>query len=100
MGVSSVILGRPWLYDHDAILFGRTNICAFSHHGNKFVIHPTPPRDPVKRGSSSLKEKKLGINLIKAKEFEKEITKGNPIWILTTKEIHEPTQKEHPPEVV
>jgi len=96
MGVSSIILGRPLLYDHDATLFGRTNTCAFSHHGKKFAISPTQSKDQVKRGSSSLKEKEPGVNLIKAKELEKEITEGTP----ATKEIHELTQREHPQEIV
>ena len=100
MGVSSIILGRPWLYDHDATLFGRSNICSFKHNGNKYVIHPTPPRDPIKKGSSNLKDSKLRVNLIKAKELEKDITEGNPVWILTTKEIYESVQKEQPPEVI
>jgi len=99
MEVSS-ILGRPWLFDHDATLYGRTNVCAFNYHGNKFVINPAPPRDPVKRGSSSHKDKKLGVSLIKARELEKEIVEGNPVWILTSKEILEQTQKEHPKEIV
>ena len=33
MGISSIILGRPWLYDHDATLHGRTNTCTFNHMG-------------------------------------------------------------------
>jgi len=73
---------------------------AFNYHGNKFVINPALLRDPVKRGSSSLKDKKPGVNLIKARELEKEIAEGNPVWILTSKEILEPTQKEHPKEIV
>ena len=73
MGVSSVILGRPWLFDHDATLFGKTNSCSFTHLGKKTVIHPTPPRDSTKKASSSLKEKKPGLNLITDKELEQEI---------------------------
>ena len=100
MRVSSIILGRPWLYDHDAILYGRFNSCSFNHHGKKLVINPTPPKDHIKRESSNLKEKKLGLNMISAKELEREITEGSPVWILTTKKTHDQTQKEHPQKVV
>ena len=99
MGVSSIILGRPWLYDHDATLFGRTNSCAFNHLGKRIVINPVPPKDEIKKGASSLKEKKPKLNLISAKELNREVAKGSPIWILTTKEIKEPVLEAHPQEV-
>jgi len=100
MGVGSIILGWPWLFDHDATLYGRSNTCVFFHQGKKITINPIQPKDPVKKGSSGLKEKKTGVNLITPKELEKEILEGAPIWILATKESHEPTNVEHPQEVV
>ena len=39
------------------------------------------------------------MNLIIAKEMEKELTEGNQVWILTTKDVVEPILKEHPPKV-
>ena len=63
MGVSSIILGRPWLFDHDATLYGRTNSCSFIHLGKRYVIHPTPPKDTVKRGSSHLREDRKSTRL-------------------------------------
>ena len=99
MGVSSIILGRPWLYDHDATLFGKTNSCTFNHLGKRIVINPVPPKDEIKKGASSLKEKKPKLNLISAKELNKKVAKGSPIWILTTKEIKEPVLEAHPQEV-
>ena len=100
MGVSSIILGRPWLYDHDATLFDKTNSCSFNHLGKKIVIHPVPPKDVVKKGASSLKKKTPGLNLINVKELQKEIVEGSPIWILTAREIRESTLKEPPLEVL
>ena len=99
MGVSSIILGRPWLFDHDATLYGCTNSCSFIHLGKRYVIHPTPPKDTVKRGSSHLRETKPRVNLITAREIERELTEGTPVWILATKDIYEPTQNKHPQEV-
>ena len=99
MGVSSIILRRPWLYDYDATLFGKTNSCAFNHLEKKIIINPVAPKDEIKKGASSLKEKKLGLYLIGAKELKKEIAEGSPIWILTIKKIKEPAIGEHPQEV-
>ena len=99
MGVSSIILGQPWLFDHDATLYGRTNSCSFMHLGKKLVIHPTQSKDNTKRGSSHIKEQGTKVNLITAKEVEKELIEGAPVWVLTTKKIQEPTQKEPPQEV-
>ena len=76
MGVSSIILGRPWLYDHDATLFGKTNFDAFNHLRKRIVINPVLLKDEIKKRASSLKEKKLGLHLISAKELKKEIAEG------------------------
>ena len=86
MGVSSIILGRPWLFDHDATIFGRSNSCSFMHLGKKLTIHPTQSKDTVKRGSSHVKERGTKVNFITAKEVEKELTEGAPVWILATRE--------------
>ena len=91
MGVSSIILGRPWLFDHDATLYGRTNSCSFMHLGKRLVIHPTQSKENTKRGSSHMKEQGTKVNLITAKEVEKELMEGAPVWVLTTKKIQELT---------
>ena len=70
------------------------------HNGKKFIISPTQPKDTVKRGASHLKEKKTGVNLITAKEFEKDLTEGMPVWMITSKEIREPSHQEPSQEVV
>ena len=79
MEVHSIILGRPWLYDHDATLFGKTNSCAFNHLGKRIVINPIPPKNKIKKEASSLKKKKPILYLISAKELKKEIAEGAPI---------------------
>ena len=35
MGVGSVLLGRPWLYDRDVVQYGRTNRCTFYFGGSR-----------------------------------------------------------------
>ena len=99
MGVSSIILGRPWLFDHDVTLYGKSNSCSFIHQGKKITVYPTPPKDPTKRGSSSLKEKKPALNLINEKEVEQEIKEGSVIWMLTARKTQDPSPVEHPQEV-
>ena len=79
MGVSSIILGRPWLYDHDTILYGQSKSYSFLHHGKKIVINPTPPKDNIKRDSSTLTEKESDLNLITNKELEKEMSEKTAI---------------------
>ena len=47
-----------------------------------------------------MKEKKPRLNLINAKELEREITEGLTIWMLTAREIKDETPVEYPQKVV
>ena len=40
MDVGSILLGRPWLYDHDVKIQGRSNICSFFFNGKKISLLP------------------------------------------------------------
>ena len=42
--VGSILLGRPWIYDVNVTIQGRTNICLFEHNGKKIQLNPSPPR--------------------------------------------------------
>jgi len=44
MDVGHVILGRPWLYDLDVIIFERSNSCSFTFQGKKIQLIGLPPR--------------------------------------------------------
>ena len=35
MDVGSIILGRPWLFDTDVIIYGKSNTCIFVYEGKK-----------------------------------------------------------------
>ncbi|MQL98694.1 hypothetical protein Taro_031410 [Colocasia esculenta] len=52
MEVGSIILGRPWIYDVDATLYGRTNTCVFDFGGQRITIYPSPPPAPTPTASS------------------------------------------------
>ncbi|KAK4477808.1 hypothetical protein RD792_017070 [Penstemon davidsonii] len=44
MNAGHILLGRPWLYDHDVTIFGRTNSCSFIHNGKKITLNPVQPK--------------------------------------------------------
>ncbi|KAK8942371.1 hypothetical protein KSP39_PZI009407 [Platanthera zijinensis] len=48
MDVAHVLLGRPWLFDHDATCFGRSNTCVFYDKGQKITLTPAQPKGPSK----------------------------------------------------
>ncbi|XP_078437651.1 uncharacterized protein LOC144708274 [Wolffia australiana] len=41
MKIGSIILGRPWLYDHEVQLAGRANTCSFIYGGRRLVWYPS-----------------------------------------------------------
>ena len=43
MDVGSIILGRPWLFDLNVTLYGKSNSCSFLHKGRKIRINPIQP---------------------------------------------------------
>jgi len=47
MDVGQIILGRPWLYDNDVTIHGRSNMCQFEYEGKKIKL--TPYRFIVKK---------------------------------------------------
>ena len=44
MEVGSIIVGRPWLYDRNVTLFGKSNSCTFYFEGRKIRINPMEPQ--------------------------------------------------------
>ena len=40
MDIGSVILGRPWLYDNDVRIQGRTNECSFMFKNKRIILKP------------------------------------------------------------
>ena len=40
MDIDSIILGRPWLYDNDVRIHGRTNECSFMFKNKKIILKP------------------------------------------------------------
>ena len=48
MQACQLLLGRPWLYDRDVQIFGRTNKLAFMYNGERISLLPLTPEDIFK----------------------------------------------------
>jgi len=44
MNVGQVILGRPWLFDKNITIYGRSNMCQFKHEGKQIKLLPLRPK--------------------------------------------------------
>ncbi|XP_004301556.1 PREDICTED: uncharacterized protein LOC101305082 [Fragaria vesca subsp. vesca] len=44
MDVGHILLGRPWLYDLDVTISGRSNSCSFIHEGKHIKLNPIQPK--------------------------------------------------------
>ena len=69
MNVDHVILGRPWLYDKDVTIYGRSNVCQFEHEGKKIKLLPREPKAEQSEPKPAAAKKPNNINLITAKAF-------------------------------
>jgi hypothetical protein len=48
MQACQLLLGRPWLYDRDVQIFGRTNKLAFMYKGERISLLPLTPKEILK----------------------------------------------------
>ena len=84
MGVGSILLGRPWLYDFDVAQYGRTNHCVFFWGGSKQVWKPFIP--PTKKEEAQLSipvnwsPTPHRIGLVSARQFVKGLDHDAPMW--------------------
>uniref|UniRef100_A0A2N9EPA1 Chromo domain-containing protein n=1 Tax=Fagus sylvatica TaxID=28930 RepID=A0A2N9EPA1_FAGSY len=67
MDVGHVILGRPWLYDLDVTIYGRTNSCSFTFKGKKIKLNPLQPRH-ITEGKKREESKGKGLHIISPKD--------------------------------
>ncbi|XP_020673915.2 uncharacterized protein LOC110093384 [Dendrobium catenatum] len=79
MNVGQILLGRPWLFDNDVHISGRSNICVFEHDGKKIKLFPSQPRVSDDPEANPVKAKK-GLNLIAA------IAQSVPLHTLVVRE--------------
>ena len=70
MDVAHVLLGRLWLYDLNATIFGKDNIYSFKYKGKNIILRPAKPKGCIgKCDISKLAERKFHI--LKCKKFER-----------------------------
>ena len=48
MQACQLLLGRPWLFDHDVQIFGRTNKLSFMYKGERISLLPLTPEEILK----------------------------------------------------
>ncbi|KAF7801795.1 uncharacterized protein G2W53_040906 [Senna tora] len=74
MDVSHVFLGRPWLYDHNVISYGRENTHAFKYEEKIVLLQPAKheiePKISIK--SKGHKTKDHNLNFLTHRQFEDE----------------------------
>jgi len=97
MDVGQIILGRPWLYDNDVTIHGRSNMCQFEHDSKKIKL--TPYRPIAKKPKFNASKKSKGVNLISVTELKQELKNGAPIHVLTVREVIKMPNSTIPPKV-
>ena len=97
MDVGHVILGRPWLYDLDVTIFGRSNSCSFTFQGKKIQLIGLPPRSNDNSHKKN-KVKEGRLNIISPREFDREICES-VVFVVVAQEIVEDLLEEPPKEV-
>ena len=98
MDVGHIILGRPWLYDLDVILHGRSNSCSFLFEGKKIVLNPLKPK-PIDMSKKKEAPKVKGLNIISPKAFERVTAQESIVFVLVARELHGETREKQPEEV-
>ena len=85
MDVGSIILGRPWLYDLDATLYGRSNSCVFIYKGHKIMINPMESKPKASFKKNNVPNKPKSLHLVDAKTMERDVKKKSIIFALVAK---------------
>lgn len=105
MDVRHIILGRPWLYDMDVIVYGRSKTYSFDFKDKRIKLVSRPPKvelevlTKVKKSKSVKETKTKDLHIIGSKEFGQEIKEETVLFSLVTQEASPNSQVEHHPEV-
>ena len=84
MDVGSIILGRPWLFDADVTIYGKSNTCVFLHEEKRYRIQPTEPKNHTTSDLKLVADK--SIHILSAKGFEIEAKDLSQVFALVAKE--------------
>ena len=109
MEVGSILLGRPWIFDVNAIILGRSNTYIFEHEGKKIQLNSSPPRTPLTSSLPSLEEPTSNpsqnaeivkaLHLITKKEMKEELVKGSYVCAVILSLKSSSPSKQYPAEV-
>ncbi|KAF7808269.1 putative mitochondrial protein [Senna tora] len=74
MDVAHVLLGRPWLYNHNVISYGKENTHAFKHGEKTILLQPAKPEIEPKTSlkSKGYKTKDHNLHFLTHRQFEDE----------------------------
>jgi len=110
MTVTHLLLGRPWLYDHEVHHNGKANTYSFMFNNKQVVLRPLKeqtirkhqdkPKKKVDRLMGS-EQGKQPLHFLTKKPFESEIKENGVIFAVVAREIHDSTNVplQIPPEV-
>ena len=76
--MGQIILGRPWLFDKDATINNRFNMCQFLHKGKKIKLLSLRLKFRQPEQTPTALKKTKGTNLISAKVLDQKLKKGSP----------------------
>ena len=86
MGVGSVLLGRPWLYDQDVAQHGRTNRCTFHFGGIKQIwqlfVPPNQEATESAGASELLQPPVQHPRIVSARQFLQGVDQDAPVWAI------------------
>lgn len=85
MDVGHIILGRPWLFDLDVTIYGRSNSYSFVFNGKKIHLNPLPPKPAGSLEAKKSVEQK-GLHIISPTEFERTIVGDSIVFALVVME--------------
>ena len=84
MGVRSILLGWPWLYNFDVAQYGRANRCVFYFGGTKHVWQPYISTKRIEETSAteSAAQSQASplLGLVTARQFIKGLESDAPMW--------------------
>ncbi|XP_020694112.1 uncharacterized protein LOC110107976 [Dendrobium catenatum] len=99
MDVGQIILGRPWLFDNDVHIYGRTNTCVFEHNGKKIKLIPSQPKNSKDEDKPTTPKIGKDPHLVTAKEMDMEFTQGSPMYALVASEVNDDQEEPVPEEI-
>ncbi|CAI9757986.1 unnamed protein product [Fraxinus pennsylvanica] len=97
MDVGHIILGRPWLFDLDVTIYGRSNSCSFIFNGKKIHINPFPPRHVGLHETKKSAERKE-LHIINPTEFERTLVGNSVVFAFVVLEVSSSSPSVAPPE--